>query len=92
MIRGSELHDLVGNESVLCILKTYLLLQIKKIEPARLNFSELNVPSSGLVLSSLMVEFNLSSFCLVDEFNPLHYKTTLQILRCLIDVAVPLPN
>jgi hypothetical protein len=62
MIRGSELHDLVGNESVLCILKTYLLLQIKKIEPARLNFSELNVPSSGFVLSSLMVEFNLSSF------------------------------
>ena len=62
MIRGSELHDLVGNESVLCILTTYLLLQIKKIEPTRLNFSELNVPSSGLVLSSLMVEFNLSSF------------------------------
>ena len=62
MIRGSELHDLVGNESVLCILKTYLLLQIKKIEPARLNFSELNVPSSGLVLSSLMVELNLRYF------------------------------
>ena len=62
MIRGSELHDLVSNESVLCILKTYVLLQIKEIEPTRLNFSELNVPSSGLVLSSLMFEFNVSSF------------------------------
>ena len=25
-------------------------------------------------------------------FNPLYYKTTFQILRCLTDVAVPLPN
>ena len=62
MIKESEFHDLVGNESVLCILTTYLLLQLKKIEPTRLNFSELNVPSPGFVLSSLMVEFNLSSF------------------------------
>ena len=62
MIGGSELHDLVGDEGVLCIFPTYLLFQINKIEPTRLHFSELNVPSSGLVLSSLMVEFNLSSF------------------------------
>jgi len=62
MASGSELHDFVSNKSVLRILTTYLLLQIKKIEPTRLTLSELNVSSSGLVLSFLMVEFNLSSF------------------------------
>ena len=62
MLSGSELYDLVSNVSVLCILTTYLLLQIEKIELTSLNLSGFNVPGSGLVLPSLMVEFNLSSF------------------------------
>ena len=62
MISGSELYDLVSNVSVLCILPTYLLLQIEKIELTSLNLSGFNVPGSGLVLPSLMVEFNLRYF------------------------------
>ena len=62
MLSGSELYDLVSNVSVLCILTTYLLLQIEKIELTSLNLSGFNAPGSGLVLPSLMVEFNLSYF------------------------------
>ena len=62
MISGSELYDLVSNVSVLCILTTYLLLQIEKIELTSLNLSGFKVPGSGLFLSSLMVEFNPSYF------------------------------
>ena len=50
-----EAHDLVGNVGVLCILATYLLLQIERIEPTSLIFS-------GMVLFSLMDDFNLSAF------------------------------
>ena len=59
---GYELHDLVGNVGVLCILGTYLLLQIERIEPTSLIFSGVNALGSAMVLFSLMVEFNLSSF------------------------------
>ena len=62
MLSGSELYDLVSNVSVLCILTTYLLLQIEKIELTSLNLSGFNAPGSGLVLPSLMVEFDLSYF------------------------------
>ena len=43
MLGRSELYDLVRNVSVLCILTTYLLLQIEKIELTSLNLSGLNV-------------------------------------------------
>lgn len=62
MLSGSELYDLVSNVSVLCILTTYLLIQIEKIELTSLNLSGFNATGSGLVLPSLMVEFNLSYF------------------------------
>ena len=44
------------------LVTTYLRLQIEKIELTSLNLSGFNVPGSGLVLPSLMVEFNLSYF------------------------------
>ena len=62
MLSGCELYDLVHNVSVLCILTTYLLLQIEKIELTSLNISGFNVAGSGLGLPSLMAEFNLSYF------------------------------
>ena len=62
MISGSELYDLVSNVRILCILTAYLLLQIEKIEPTSLNLSGFNVTGSGLVLPSMMVDFNLSYF------------------------------
>ena len=61
MKSGPELHDLVGDESVLCIFTSYFL-RVNKIEPTKLTFSGLKVPGSELFLSPLMVEFNLSSF------------------------------
>ena len=62
MLSGSELYDLVRNVSVLCMLTTYLLLQIEKIELTSLNLSGCSVPGSGLGLPSLMPKFNVSYF------------------------------
>jgi hypothetical protein len=59
---GYDFHDLVGNVGVLCILVTYLLLQIERIEPTSLIFSGFNELGAGMVLFSLMDEFNLSAF------------------------------
>ena len=62
MMVGYELHDLVGNVGVLFILTTYLLLQIERIEPTSPTFSGVNALGAGMVLFSLMFEFNLSAF------------------------------
>ena len=59
---GYKFHDLVGNVAVLCILVTYLLLQIERIEPTSLIFSGLNALGAGMVLFSLMEEFDLNAF------------------------------
>jgi len=62
MMLGYELHDLVGSVGVLCILATYLLLQIERIEPTSLTYSGLNALGAGLVLFSLTSAFNFSAF------------------------------
>ncbi len=59
---GYELHDLVGNLGVLCILSTYLLLQLGKLSAEHLGYSAVNGLGAALVLYSLTVNFNLSAF------------------------------
>jgi hypothetical protein len=55
-------HDLVGNVGVVCILGTYLLLQLGRMSPKALSFSLINGLGAVLILVSLSVDFNLSSF------------------------------
>jgi hypothetical protein len=55
-------HDLAGNIGVVFILGTYLLLQLGKINPESLIFSITNGVGAGLVIVSLLVEFNMSAF------------------------------
>ncbi len=57
-----EWHDLVGNVGVVCILGTYLLLQLGRMSATALSFSLINGLGAALILVSLVVDFNLSSF------------------------------
>lgn len=59
---GYETHDLLGNLGVLFILVTYLLLQLEKLEASSVLYSALNALGAGLVIYSLLYEFNLSAF------------------------------
>jgi hypothetical protein len=59
-----EWHDLAGNIGVVCILVTYLLLQLEKLSPTSLLYSALNAVGATLVVYSLLFEFNLSAFAI----------------------------
>lgn len=54
-------YDAVGTLGVLFVLSTYLLLQLKKIDPASPLYSGLNALGAVLILISLYFNFNLSS-------------------------------
>ncbi|MFK7865292.1 MAG: hypothetical protein AB8B95_13820 [Pseudohongiellaceae bacterium] len=54
--------DLVGNIGVLFIVVSYGLLQLEKLKSTQLSYSVLNIVGAMLVLVSLTVTFNLSSF------------------------------
>ncbi len=56
------LHDLVGNIGVLAILIGYLLLQLEKLPATSTAFSLINSVGAGMILISLIREFNLSAF------------------------------
>jgi hypothetical protein len=55
----TELHNLLGMLGVVCILGTYLLLQLDRISQAGVLYSSMNAAGAGLILVSLSVDFNL---------------------------------
>jgi hypothetical protein len=57
-----EWHDFVGNLGVACVLGTYLLLQLGRMNTTMVVFSALNALGAVLILVSLSIDFNLSSF------------------------------
>ncbi len=59
--------DFIGNIGLVCLLGTYLLLQMGKIAGTSLLYSGLNALASTLIGISLLVDFNLSAF-LVEAF------------------------
>ena len=58
---GYEWHDFVGNVGVFCVLATYLLLQLEKLDVTSLSYSVLNAFGAGLIVFSLLYDFNLSA-------------------------------
>lgn len=54
--------DFVGNIGVFFVLLSYVLLQAEKLKSTDLIYSALNTAGAVLVLVSLSVTFNLSSF------------------------------
>ena len=56
-----RLIDLIGNVGVGMIVVTYLLLQLEKIKSTALSYSALNALGVGLIVASLLFDFNLSA-------------------------------
>jgi len=56
------LLDIVGIAGVVLLVITYLLLQIDKLQSSGLTYSLLNAIGAGLIIVSLLVNFNLSAF------------------------------
>lgn len=57
-----EWHDFVGNLGVLCILGTYLALQLGRMQSTGYRYSAINGLGAVLIMVSLSYDFNLSSF------------------------------
>jgi len=55
------LMDFVGNVGVAILIVTYLALQLEKIRSTDLSYSALNALGAGLIVASLIVDFNLSA-------------------------------
>lgn len=55
-------HNLVGILGVIMVLCAYLWLQLERIEPLGFSYSFLNGLGSGLILVSLLYDFNLPAF------------------------------
>lgn len=55
------LLDFVGNVGVVILMIAYLLLQLNKLSNGLL-YSSLNAIGAGLIVISLLVNFNLSAF------------------------------
>lgn len=56
------LLDLIGNIGVVVLIVAYLLLQLNKLSSNGLAYSLLNAIGAGLIIISLLVNFNLSAF------------------------------
>jgi hypothetical protein len=56
-----SLLDFVGNVGVLVLMVAYLLLQLNKLNNGLL-YSALNAFGAGLIVISLLANFNLSAF------------------------------
>jgi len=55
-------YDFVGNLGVVCVLGTYLILQLGRLALNGLMYSLINGLGALLILVSLLFNFNLSSF------------------------------
>jgi hypothetical protein len=53
--------DLVGNIGVVILIITYLMLQLNKLSSDSLAYSVLNAAGAGLIVISLLFDFNLSA-------------------------------
>lgn len=55
-------YDLIGSVGVATIIITYVLLQTEKIRSESLTYSVLNGLGAGLIVFSLIFDFNFSAF------------------------------
>ena len=55
-------YDLIGSVGVGLIILTYILLQTEKIKSESLSYSVLNGLGAGLIVFSLIYNFNFSAF------------------------------
>lgn len=55
-------YDFLGNVGAALIIIAYLLLQLKKISSDSYGYSLVNAIGAGLIILSLLADFNLSAF------------------------------
>ena len=55
-------YDLIGSIGVATIILTYILLQTEKIKSESLTYSVLNAIGAGMIVFSLVFDFNFSAF------------------------------
>ena len=55
-------YDFLGNIGATLIIIMYLMLQMKKVTSDSLVYSTLNAVGAGLIILSLLIDFNLSAF------------------------------
>jgi hypothetical protein len=55
-------YDLIGSIGVATIILTYILLQTEKIKSESLAYSALNALGAGMIVFSLIFDFNFSAF------------------------------
>jgi hypothetical protein len=53
--------DFIGNVGVVVLVITYLMLQLNKLSSDGLAYSVLNAVGAGLIVISLLYDFNLSA-------------------------------
>ena len=53
--------DFIGNIGVVVLMITYLMLQLNKLSSDSLAYSVLNAVGAGLIVVSLLFDFNLSA-------------------------------
>jgi hypothetical protein len=53
--------DFIGNVGVVVLVVTYLMLQLNKLSSDGLAYSVLNAAGAGLIVISLLYDFNLSA-------------------------------
>jgi hypothetical protein len=56
------LFDVIGMLGVIMILVTYAMVQLDLIDVKSIIYSSLNALGAGLILVSLVIDFNLSAF------------------------------
>lgn len=80
------LLDFVGNIGVVMLMVAYLLLQLNKLRSDQLAYSLLNAFGAGLIVLSLLVNFNLSAllmevFWILISFIGIYRYFRLKTLR-----------
>ena len=57
-----ELYEVIGLIGVGLVFLSYLLLQVEKLSPDHLAYSLMNLAGAGMIASTLLHDWNLSTF------------------------------
>lgn len=58
----SEYHNWISAAGAVILLVTYFLLQVNRIDPTSMLYSQLNFVGSAMIVFSLCFNFNLGAF------------------------------
>jgi len=74
-------HDVVGGIGVALVLLTYLLLQAGRMQIGRPAYPALNALGSGLIVLSLLQQFNFAAFAVEAAWTAISLYGLWRVLR-----------